>query len=374
MILACLVAAGITAIAIVLLRRLAKPLDLIDHPDARKLHDGGVPLVGGLAIGFGVLAGTLSLGIFQHFGHCLLTTSAVIVLLGALDDRRNLSVRVRLFVQVATIVAMMAATDSYVRTLGLFFGHELSLGWVGIPFTIVAVIGLLNAFNMLDGIDGLAGAMSLVAIAAILVFINGAALRGATALMCVLAAAILPYLVFNLGPTRRKIFMGDAGSMAIGYLLAWTLIRLSQGPQSFRMLPADVLWCVALPVLDTLAVMYRRLRHGKSPFKPDRGHIHHLLLGFGMRPRAALLYLTLAAALLAAIGLGLHLAGNGPSLMSFVIVLMAYAWVTDRMWMRLETQHRIFIVTTAANDETVDNPITAPGASFSPLPGGKAKR
>jgi UDP-GlcNAc:undecaprenyl-phosphate GlcNAc-1-phosphate transferase len=340
MLFACLIAIAASAAALVILRALAPPLGLVDNPDERKCHSGSVPLVGGLAMFLGVFAGSIAYGRFHTFGHVLLATSAVLVLKGALDDCHNLSVYIRLLAQTIMILVMIAATGTYIHTLGHLFGHQVVLGQLGIPLTVVAVIGLLNAFNMMDGIDGLAGGLALVAIAAITAFVGLKPLRATLALVLLLGAAMLPYLLANLGLLGRKVFMGDAGSILVGYLLAWTLIRLSQLPQA-HLSPVDVLWCVALPVLDTFAVMYRRMRQGKSPFKPDRGHIHHILLRAGLSSRATLVALIALAASIAFLGTVARSLGTGAgsNLTAFLVFAVFYIFMVTRIWARQETRH-----------------------------------
>lgn len=339
MLVASLAAVATSLAAILVLRRYAEPLGLLDHPSHRKLHAGSVPLVGGLAIFAGVLIGALVVRQqLPFFAQVLLGTSAVMVLVGTLDDRHDLSVRMRLVVQLAVILVMVGTTGVYIHTLGRLFGHDLTLGWLGIPLTVVAVIGLVNAFNMMDGIDGLAGGLALICAAAILHFTNEPP-TGALALMALLVSAILPYLATNLGLLGRKIFMGDAGSMLIGYLLSWMLIHLSQQPGS-HLSPVDVLWCVALPVLDTLAVMFRRLRERKSPFKPDRGHIHHILMGMGLGSRATLVVLLALAATIAFVGslvrqLGM---GAGSNLIAFIAFMAVYIALANRTWARQQAR------------------------------------
>jgi UDP-GlcNAc:undecaprenyl-phosphate/decaprenyl-phosphate GlcNAc-1-phosphate transferase len=199
----------------------------------------------------------------------------------------------------------------------------------------------VNAFNMMDGIDGLAGSLALVSIAAIVLFATPTPLHGVIVLLALLATASLPYLVANLGFMGGKIFLGDAGSMLIGYVLAWTLIRMSQMPQT-HLSPVDVLWCVALPVFDTIAVMYRRMRQGKSPFKPDRGHIHHILLGAGLGPRATLAALIALASTFVLIGAFIsgvaHSAGT--NLTMFCLVMGVYIVTVTRIWLRQETRRQ----------------------------------
>ncbi|MDO1528154.1 undecaprenyl/decaprenyl-phosphate alpha-N-acetylglucosaminyl 1-phosphate transferase [Fulvimonas sp. R45] len=351
-VLACAIAAGVSVAALAILVRWSASLGLVDRPNVRKHHVGEIPLVGGLSVFIGMLAGALWLGGFGHFVHVLLATAATLALLGALDDRYDLSVRARLLVQTIAILAVIATTGVYIHSLGSLFGHELMLGWLGIPFTVVAVIGLLNAFNMMDGIDGLAGSLSLVSIGAILLYGNAAQVHGPAALMLLMGAALLPYLAANLGLVGRKVFLGDAGSMVLGYLFAWTLIDFSQGNPR-HLSPVDVLWCVALPVLDTLAVMYRRLRQGKSPFKPDRGHIHHIIMGAGLGPRSTLICLIAFAAALAFFGSVVRLFGTAANLAAFGVLVAVYTVMATRLWVRQVAKQEGIASLQAANDSDI---------------------
>jgi UDP-GlcNAc:undecaprenyl-phosphate GlcNAc-1-phosphate transferase len=350
MLLACIVAALVSSFAISVLRRFAKPLGLIDRPNERKHHSGDIPLIGGLAIFAGTLAGAFYYGGFGSTAKILLGSSALITFLGALDDRYNLGVRLRLLAQITTILIVVFSTDVYVHTLGNIFGHKMVLGWFGIPFTIFAIIGLVNAFNMIDGIDGLAGSLALVSIAAIMLFDGGSHLRSAAMLMTLLGAATLPYLVVNLGSTRHQIFMGDAGSMVVGYLLGWALIRLSQIPGS-HLTPVDTLWCVALPVLDTFAAMYRRIRQHKSPFKGDRGHIHHILMRAGLSQRATLAALIALACALILVGLAIRRTGPTFSLLVFITLGILYITTVSQIYIR--QQSRAVNTFTAVGDDVV---------------------
>ena len=135
----CLVAACTSALAIVVLRRFAVSLGLVDHPDQRKQHIGDVPLVGGLAIFMGVAAGAAGHGQFQEFEMVLLGTAAVLVMLGALDDRFDLSVRDRLLIQTIVILTVIASTGVYIHTQGTLFGPKVTFGWIGVPLKPVTL-------------------------------------------------------------------------------------------------------------------------------------------------------------------------------------------------------------------------------------------
>ncbi len=337
----CLVGACTSALAIFMLRRYAFLLGLMDHPDQRKQHVGDVPLVGGLAIFMGITVGAAAYGHFHWFVKILIDTAMLLTLLGALDDRFDLSVRDRLLIQALAILTVIASTGVYIHTLGHIFGYEMKLGWLGPPLTVVAIIGLMNAFNLMDGIDGLAGSLELVSIVAIVMLANPPALQEMALLLALLATASLPYLITNLGFMGRKIFLGDAGSMLIGYLLAWALVRMSQTSQT-HLSPVDVLWCVALPVLDTFAVMLRRIRQGKSPFKPDRGHIHHILMDAGLGPRATLLALIALAIGLALVGAFISHAARsaGLNLAAFCFTVMMYIVTVTQVRARQEANRQ----------------------------------
>ncbi len=341
---ACVVSAAVSMLALEVLRHGAEPLGLVDRPSERKHHAGHVPLVGGMAIFLGIVAGAWWRGYLETHPQLrvILATAAVLVLLGALDDRFHLSVRVRLLVQVSVTVLAIAGTGIYVRTLGDLFGAELNLGWAGVPFTVFAVIGLLNAFNMMDGIDGLLGSLCLIGVGAAWLLDGFRGASGFQGIALLIVAAVLPFLVRNLGPARYKIFMGDAGSMVTGYLLAWMLIQIGQTLPA-RNPPADALWCVALPLMDIVAVTCRRVRQGKSPFRPDRGHIHHLLLAAGLAPRAALACLVGLAVILVLLGVFVHTFGNTTSLLVFCGLTVVYATVTNVVWMWQQGMARVVI-------------------------------
>ncbi|WP_189644599.1 UDP-N-acetylglucosamine 2-epimerase [Luteimonas gilva] len=310
------IALAVTLFAIFAMRPWARRIGLVDKPDGRKRHRGRIPLIGGLCFFLGTLVGLSYLGYFDRFVSSLMAGAALIVVAGVLDDANDLSVRSRLAVEAGAIALVIAASNIYVDELGIY---GLRLGVLGIPFTIVAIIGVINAFNMLDGIDGLAASVAMTSIGAILLFDQtGWASPGVLLLLQVLFAALIPYLCVNLGwPDGRKIFMGDAGSTLIGFLLAWSLVFLSHGKVE-RLAPISVLWCVALPIMDTLAVMYRRIRQGRSPFKPDRQHLHHLVLDAGIPPRMALILIVAGSGLLILIGYALR--GAPPLLSAAVFV------------------------------------------------------
>jgi len=279
---------------------------LVDKPNERKRHAGHIPLIGGISIFMAVLAASLLWLPNTLELRMYLIASAMMVFIGALDDKFDLRVRIRIVGQIIIASLMIYGVGGYISNLGdLFSFGQIELGPIGIIFTYVAIIVVINAYNMVDGIDGLIGSLSLNTFTSIGVLFLMSGNQSYLTYPLILATATLPYLVFNLGLFKKytnKIFMGDAGSMFIGLSVIWLLTMGTQGENaSFR--PVTALWICAIPLMDMLAIVFRRVRKGKSPFKPDRDHLHHILQRAGLSSRQSLIIITIFAGLMSAIGL-----------------------------------------------------------------------
>jgi UDP-GlcNAc:undecaprenyl-phosphate/decaprenyl-phosphate GlcNAc-1-phosphate transferase len=294
-------------LAILALRPVAIVVDLVDRPGGRKTHLGNVPVVGGLAMFVGIVLGVGLLPIAGDRVVAFLAACAILVTVGLIDDRFDLSPWTRLPGQVAAAIVLIVSSGASVATLGdpLGIGTFNLAGHGSFAFTVFIVISAINAFNMLDGMDGLAGTVALISLLAIayVSVMNG--LPMTLAISLVMTGAVCAFLLFNV-PVRSngvaRCFMGDAGSTLLGFTVAWLCIQISQGPTQ-AVTPVTTLWFVALPLYELVWSTIRRVIHGVSPFKADTDHFHHLLLkaGFGMRGAFAV-FATLAVAL-AGIGL-----------------------------------------------------------------------
>ncbi|TLU67689.1 UDP-N-acetylglucosamine--undecaprenyl-phosphate N-acetylglucosaminephosphotransferase [Thalassotalea litorea] len=321
--------------AIKVLNPLAQDIGLVDRPSARKLHQGNIPLIGGLSVFVAVLfAAIIWLPNTQEL-RLYLIAAAMTVFIGALDDKYDLSVRVRLVGQMIIASLMIYGVGAYFSELGdLFNLGNIDIGWLGIPFTYFVIIVAINAFNMIDGIDGLIGALSINTFTAIAILFLLSDQNNYLSVALIMATALLPYLLFNLKVGKHmqsKIFMGDSGSMFIGLSVVWLLACGTQGEeQAFS--PATALWLTAIPLMDMLSIVIRRFRQGLSPLKPDRDHIHHILMRLGNSPRKALLMITLAAVAMSAVGIVGEFFGVPQSVMFalFIAVFGVYHWaLTD---------------------------------------------
>ncbi len=319
------------------MRKVAKKIDLVDKPNERKQHQGVIPLVGGISICISLLYFLFNNpDIIPHSGlysFCI----TILVFVGALDDKYDLSFKFRFMIQAILSIAMMYMGDIELKTLGNMFGYgHVILGWMGYPITILAVIGAINAFNMVDGIDGLLGGLSTVTFAGLAVLLIHDNQMQLAYLCLVIIAVLLPYILLNLGIAGRKfkIFMGDAGSMLIGFTVIWFLLLSSQNGTNPPMRPVTALWLIALPLMDMTAIMIRRIRRGDSPFKPDRGHLHHICQRLGLSSKQTLASICLLASLFAGFGI-LGEFKEIPEVIMFIAFLIAfgiYITVLNHIW------------------------------------------
>jgi UDP-GlcNAc:undecaprenyl-phosphate GlcNAc-1-phosphate transferase len=283
-----LAAFALVAVLIPLVLPLARRWQLCDVPGGRKQHATPTPFIGGAVIL--VVVALLYLGFDSQLSVRLgvfVACGALLIVTGLVDDRIGLSWRVRFAVQVAVALAIVYGAGVQVQNLGDVFGvDELYLGWVGVPFTVFVVVGCINAVNMADGSDGLAAGQVL---AAVLLFAAFALYSGALLTLerlLVVAGAVAGFLVWNLRfpwQPRARVFLGNAGSMFLGFLIAWTAIRLTQNADH-PVTPVLGPWVIALPLMDCVARMFARVQAHRSPFAADRTHLHHLLLDAGWSP------------------------------------------------------------------------------------------
>jgi len=301
-----LTAFSLTAICLLVLAPFARRLGIVDRPDARKQHGGEVPLIGGLAI---FITMVTLLPLFSPLDPNLLwylAASFLLVLFGVLDDRFNLSVALRVGVEIVAALMMILGAGLWVGELGnlLGFGDLHMPLWLALPFTIVAVFGITNAWNMIDGMDGLVGSVTLIALGSFYFLSHGLAANNTVTGLLIGAAAA--FLLFNVCSNRLlpKVFLGDAGSKFIGFSLVWLLIDATQtGPLTGLSMPAVLaLFVVGLPLIDMVATTVRRMRRGLAPFTADRTHVHHILLHAGFTKEEALLLVALACLLINLVG------------------------------------------------------------------------
>ena len=362
-----ILAAAVSAIVIRLMIALAPRVGLVDLPGEHKQHEHVTPFVGGFGVVAALLVAVVALFVlYPGQGTAwlsLLVCSVVMFLVGLADDRWKLSFRIRLLVQAALAFLMVYGGGVSLTSLGdLVFIGDVSLGTLAVPFTVFATIGGINAQNMVDGIDGLAGTVAAGTLV-LVALITGIAGSGATHVLAMATlGGVAGFLWFNLRhgkQHRARTFMGDNGSMMLGFIVVWLLITLTQNTgvdqgQGALVSPVAALWLFAIPLVDTLSVMLRRVWMGQSPFTPDRNHLHHLLQRAGFRVEdvvttIGLLHFGLAGAGVMALQWG---ASEGLMFIAFLLVFAAYLTLTARPWRfvpALRGIHRRLSLTPAGN-------------------------
>ena len=276
-------------------RVLAYKLKAIDIPlDDRRMHKVPIPRLGGLAIYLGFMITALTFTEMSPLLLTLLIGGTLIVLLGVLDDILRLKAIIKFIAQIG--VAFIAVWQGITIESITLFGHTINFGGWSILVTVLWIVGLTNAINLIDGLDGLScgvsaiSSMSLLFVAILLGETNSGII-----LTAIVVGACVGFLPFNLNPA--KIFMGDTGALFLGYTLS--LISIS-GVMKVHTLVSFIipLSIFALPIFDTTFAILRRVIHGRSPFSPDRGHLHHRLLDMGLNQKQTVAILYSVCALL----------------------------------------------------------------------------
>lgn len=293
----------ITYISIPTIIKISRRKNLMDEPGARSSHLRKIPNLGGIAIFFslGVCAPVFAYELFDRYKF-LFASFIILFFVGVMDDIMVLRAYKKLLAQILVSALMVVGSDVRIRSLfGVFGVYEINY-YTSVFFSILTFIILINAFNLIDGIDGLAGSYTIAtsALFGISFFRLGSKNDPLVILCAILIAASLGFLIYNLSNKRStKIFMGDTGSMILGFLLAFTGISfieifIAKRDEVFYHLQSAPVIAVAiliLPIIDTLTVIITRIYHKKSVLSPDKNHIHHKLLNLGLTHRRSTAYI-----------------------------------------------------------------------------------
>lgn len=284
--------------------KLAKNKDLVDNPDARKLQKVPVPVVGGLAVSFGVITGTLtgcvlyrifqpelsSAGEILSLNNMLPTLMGMLIMIyvGALDDIVGLTPKARFVIEILVIIGLIFSTGNCIDSLHGLWGIESFSWYIAVPLTVLTGVGIINAINMIDGVNGLSSGLCITYCLLFgSVFLAIGDIKNSV-LAFTMAASLWLFFVHNVFGSTSRMFIGDAGTMVMGILMTWfTICVLQHGdavsiPYNNACIVAMVLAFLAVPVADTLRVMTMRVMKGLSPFNPDKTHLHHAFVGMGI--------------------------------------------------------------------------------------------
>ena len=263
--------------------------NIVDNPDARKLQRVPVPVLGGLNVVFGVLTGVMAFNLFGNFYDLFPVFASIIIILiiGLMDDMISLTPRVRFVVEIILVLFLIFTTGYQINDFhGLWGLQEVPL-YLSVPLTVVASVGIINAINLIDGVDGYSSGYSIVSCALFGVMFYALDNIRMVTLAAIVATSLIPFFFHNVFGKHSKMFIGDAGTLSLGIVFSMfvaTILSVSPGgkPVDPNMgLVPFTLAVLCVPVFDTLRVMSARIYRGKSPFHPDKTHLHHLFIELG---------------------------------------------------------------------------------------------
>ena len=313
----------------------ASNLRLLDKPNHRKIHKNNVPLIGGISIYTSLIFVSIFLNL-ENTLYLIISVSSIIILLGILDDIKNLGYKVRLLSQIFATLILIGSGISI--TVIEFIDTEIfQIKSLALLFTVICVVGMTNAFNFIDGIDGLASGLSLLAFFSIqfFIFMNIGFDNNPEPILVNVFIIVFIFFIFNVF-TKRKIFLGDAGSNFLGFFISFLLIYYSHF-SVYKIHSLQTIWCVSLPFFDFFAVFILRILNRKSPFLADNNHLHHLLYFYFKSQKITLLILLSLAISILLIGvISINFLGNNYSLIIYIILMMVYIFFYNIIYKKIK--------------------------------------
>ncbi|MQL51521.1 undecaprenyl/decaprenyl-phosphate alpha-N-acetylglucosaminyl 1-phosphate transferase [Desulfofundulus thermobenzoicus] len=330
-----LLAGAVTLVVTPWVRRQAFRWGAVDRPNARKVHHELMPRLGGLAVYLGFMVAVLATMQPGRAVYGLLLGMTLITLVGALDDIRGLSPRVKLGGQITAALILLPFGIQVFFITNPVSGQILYLGDLGMVITVFWVVAVTNAVNLIDGLDGLAGGVSCIAALTMAVVgwtqwhvFGAAGQQEVIWLALILTGALLGFLRYNFHPAR--IFLGDSGSMLLGYTLAaMAVMGLTKSVTAVSVVVPMVI--LGIPLLDTTFAVLRRYHKHRSIFQPDKEHLHHQLLAIGLSHRQAVLVIYAISALLGASAVILNLVATDQAMALLVVLAVIIITAANRV-------------------------------------------
>ena len=308
--------------------RLAIRFDCIDKPGKRRIHEYPTPRWGGIAFFIGILPVFLFLQIDRQIASYL-TASLLLITMGGIDDWRHVGWKVKFLGIILAITIVIFGGGVVINSVGTYGSYgKVELGVLSIPFTYFGIAGVTNAINLIDGLHGLAGGVSLIAF----FFIGIAAYLSGNYMLAVISFAFVGavggFLRYNF--PKARIFMGDSGSLFLGFSLAVFSVFLTQNPK-FHVEPMFPVMVLLIPIFDTLRVVFVRVFSIKNPFKADKTHVHHLLVRRGVSPVSAVIFLWALSAFLGGIAILLLRRTSTSYLVATLLASLIFSFYADSL-------------------------------------------
>jgi len=326
------VAFAIAALLVPVVVRIVKEKGVMAVENCRTAHKGSIPTMGGVAIFTGFLVSSLIFvgSSYQNEFRYMIAGSVFMLMVGIKDDIQGISPWTKFAGQVVAALIVIVPGDIRFTSLQGFLGIEQINYFWSVVITLITIVGLTNCFNLIDGIDGLAAGIGNLVAVTLAIWFGLAGQYGLMFICLALAGSLSAFFIYNIWGRKNKIFMGDTGSLMLGFILATLVIKFNElnvGVQTSVDLisaPAISIGIMIVPVFDTLRVFVLRMWHKKHPFSPDRTHTHHNLINLGAsHPKA-----TLSLILLNAIFIAISFIFNFIGVTWLLVIIMACAMVT----------------------------------------------
>lgn len=324
------VALAVTALTHPRVAKFAQKRNIVDNPNARKLQRNPVPVMGGVAVFFGLVSGLCVSGIFVNVNELLpvIVAMSVMLCVGVIDDVSELSPWLRFVIEIAVVLMLIFTTHISLDSLqGLWGFYDLPL-WLSAPLTVFAVVGMINAINLIDGVDGLSSGFCMIASIAFGVLFIMTGNYDMAVLTAITMGSLMPFFFHNVFGDRSKMFIGDGGSLMMGVAMSTYVVAvISVRDEAFDAMPdgmglvAFTMAVMAVPVFDTLRVMTMRILRRTSPFRPDKTHLHHLFIDLGFSHIATTLSVLSLNLLVVLAWLISYLAGASVDVQFYVVIV-----------------------------------------------------
>jgi len=308
-----------------ILNKLALQINLVDKPSIRKVHEGKIPLIGGLIIYLNTIFFLHYLNVSNDLTWVIYST-LIIIIVSSIDDAKELGVNFRLISQLICCLILIGYGIT-ITNLGAFMDAAfIKTGYFSVLFTVLCVMGLTNSFNFIDGLDGLCSSQVLISLSSIVLFLHLSdklIFFKDLNIIIFFCLNILFFIFLNLSK-KYKIFLGDSGSLFLGFFVSWLLIIISQNYENLFH-PVLTIWCVTIPVFEFFSVIIRRSILGFSPFKSDRRHLHHILVDLGFTNLKILFFFTSISVFFNVFGFSIfYIFGPAPSLLCYIVLMLVY--------------------------------------------------
>ena len=314
----------VTALFFPLVKWIAKHVEALDYPNERKVHKKPMPLLGGLMMFFGFLFGYMFFAPQNTQMLAILIASFIVILTGMIDDIKPLKARQKMIGQVIAAIIVTFYGDILLNDI-TFFGFYFDFGWLAYPLTIIFIVALMNCINFIDGLDGLSCGISTIFFATIgvIAFIMHNIGSLEITLTFIMLGACLGFLIFNFNPA--KIFMGETGSMFLGFMISVVcLMGFKAVTLTSLVVPMLIL---AIPILDTLFAIIRRIIHKKPIYIADKQHLHHQLLNKKFSQRTTVLIIYAVSILFSLASIFYVLKDRKAGVIIYVVLMLLITWV-----------------------------------------------